>query len=694
MNTYSSIFVLAALGALAGAAAGAPVVDTSQWKCEACPFEKGTTGTVEAGAGYASTASARYGDYTGLDRSGGHVIAGGTLRWRDGEGAWGDVAATDLGLDTRTLAAQGGLDGLVKLQLGYGETPHLLSDSGRTPFLGVGGNRLTLPFAPAASTGAMPLADSLQSVELGFTRKRYDAGATLQAVPDLNLSVSVRRDTREGLQRLGGSFYSTATALLLPIDQVTDQLEVSAAYARGPLRGSVAWQLSRFRNHETSLTWDNPFTPVVAGAGTGQMAQAPDNQFHQLYANAGWDPMPEVQVSGEIAAGTMTQDAAFLAPTLNTGLGVTAADLPQSSLQGRVKTFNGSLRVSATPMQGLRLHASVARDLRDNRTPSNAYPAVSTDMFVGATERTNLPYDFKQDRLKLHADWRGPARLQLSGGVEYDRRERSYQEVVNTHETTVWTRGSMPLGGEATVALKLAHADRQRGDYGTVVTIDPPENPLLRKYNMADRLRDSVGLRVDTRPAENATVTLHADWSNDDYTRSPIGLTDGQTLDMGADFAVAVTDDLQIRGFGQFERVRSRQAGSSVFAGPDWRANSRDGTEVLGLGVRQMLLKGKLQLDGDATVARSRSRTVVATGGDAPLFPNIGSAQDTLRLQATWQVRPALALVGSWWFERYSAADWHYDGVGPSTVSNLLALGEQPAQYHVNVVRLALRYRF
>lgn len=693
MNSYSSVLVLAALGALAGPAAAAPAVDTSQWKCEGCPADKGTSGTLEAGVGNTSAASARYGDYSGLDRKGTHLVAGGNLRWRSGEGGWGDLAATDLGLDTRTLSAQGGLEGLFKLQLGYAETPHWLSDSGRTPFQGVGSDRLTLPFAPAASTAAMPLADTLQPVATGFKRKRYDAGASLQAVPDLNLSVSVRRDTRDGLQRLAGSFYSTSSALLLPIDQVTDQLEVAAAYASGTLRGSVAWQLSRFRNHDAALTWDNPFTPVVAGAGSGQMALAPDNQFHQLYANAGWDPLPEVQVSGEIAAGTMTQDQPFLAPTLNPNLGVTAADLPQSSLQGRVKTFNGSLRVSATPMQGLRLHGTYARDLRDNRTPSNTYPAVSTDMFVGATERTNLPYDFKQDRLKAWADWRGPAKLLLSGGFEYDRRDRSYQEVVNTHETTWWARGSMPMGDNA-LSLKLAHADRQRSTYGTVVTIDPPENPLLRKYNLADRLRDSVGLRLDTKPAENATVTLHADWSNDDYTRSPIGLTDGTALDMGVDLAVQATDDLQIRAFGQFERARSRQAGSALYATPDWRASSRDGTEVLGLGLRQMLLKGKLQLDGDITVARSRSRTVVDAGPDTAAFPQMGSAQDTLRLQATWQMRPDLALVGSWWFERYSAADWHYDGVGANTVSNLLALGEQPAQYHVNVVRVAVRYRF
>ncbi len=694
MNTFSSVIVLAALGVLglAGGAAAAPAVDTSNWKCESCPFEKGTSGSVELGAGLVSAGSAKYGDATGLDRS--HAIVNGSLRYRDEEGFWVDAAASDLGLAVRTLSAQGGQDGVFKLQFGYSELPHRLYDTGVTPFEGVGGSRLTLPFAPAATTGAMPLALYQHAADAGFERKRIEGGATLQTVPEWRWSVNVRRDKRDGLQLMGGSFYSTASQLLVPVDQATDEIEASGAYQSGTLRAGVGWQLSRFRNHAASVTWDNPFTQVVAGAAQGQLALAPDNDFHQVWANAGWDPLPELQLTGDLAAGTMTQNAPFLDPTLNNTLGVTAADLPQASLQGKVNTFNGSLRATATPMAGLRLNATYARDVRDNRTPSNVWPALSTDMFVGATERTNLPYDFKRDRIKLAADWRGPAKLNLAGGVDWDRRERSYQEVVNTHETTFWARGSRPLGADTALELKLAHGERHHSTYGTVTQISPPENPLLRKYNLADRTRDSAGARLDLKPTEIASVTLNADWAYDDYDRSPIGLTDSRTVDLGMDVAVAVSDDLQLRGFAQLERIRSRQAGSAAFASPDWRANSRDATHLLGLGLRQALLNGKLTLDGDLTFARTSSRVAVDPGPVTAPFPTAHTTQDGLRLQAAYQVQPRITLTGSWWYERYVSRDWHLDGVGPDTVSNLLALGDQPARYHVNVVRLAVRYSF
>ena len=65
MRTYSSLFLLATLGVLSFPGA-AFAVDTSNWKCESCPYPKGSTGTVEVGIGANSAESARFGDYTGL----------------------------------------------------------------------------------------------------------------------------------------------------------------------------------------------------------------------------------------------------------------------------------------------------------------------------------------------------------------------------------------------------------------------------------------------------------------------------------------------------------------------------------------------------------------------------------------------------------------------------------------------------
>ena len=697
MRTLRPLFLLGAVGTLSTAAGSAlAAVDTSQWKCESCPFEKpGTSGTVDLGVGLVSEDSAKFGDSTGLDRKGGFLVAGGAARYRGERGLYGSVAASDLGLDARSLAAEVGKEGLYSLRLGYAEIPHRLSDTATTPFLGAGGGVLTLPAGfPAVDTAGMPLASTLQPVGLGFKRSRFDAGVAWIAGDNWTHRVSLRHDVRDGTQRIAGSFFSTASHLVMPVDQVSDQFEFSTSYFSRRLQASLGYQVSLFRNGTDSLTWTNPFTPVAPGAVTGQLALAPDNQFHQIVGSAGYDISSWIRASGEFAVGRMTQDAAYVAPTLNATLAATLPALPAQSLHGRVDTFNGSAKLTATPTDRLRVNASYAREVRDNRTSGQSYPAVSTDAFLGAVPRVNQPFSFKQDRFKLNADYRGPGSLKASVGADQDDTQRTLQEVVTTRETTLWGRVGAQARENLSLSLKLAHAQRSHSTYGVATWVDPPENPLLRKYNLAERRRDSAGLRADVAVGENVTIGLTVDVANDDYTQSTIGLLDGRSIDVGGDVSVAVSDQTQLHLFAQAERIRSRQAGSQAFGPADWWARSKDAVDLFGLGVKHTALKGKLEIGADLTFSRSHSDVTVDAGASGPLFPTATTALDSLKVHATYRLKENLSLTGSWWYENYDAQDWRLDGVQPATIWNLLAFGEQPPRYRVNVVAVALRYRF
>ncbi|HJW10794.1 MAG TPA: MtrB/PioB family decaheme-associated outer membrane protein, partial [Albitalea sp.] len=456
MRTFTPLWLLGALGALS-LSVGTPAwaVDPSQWTCSSCPFEEaGTQGAVEVGAGAVSTHSAKFGDFTGLDRRGGFVVLGGEARMRGSDGFYGSASASDLGLDTRSLAAELGQEGRFTLRLGYAELPHLLSDTAQTPFIGSGSNSLGLPAGyPAASTAAMPLATTLQPVDLGFKRSRVDLGASVNGGADWTYRLAVRHDVRDGTQRAAGSFFSTTSQLVAPVNQTTDEFEVSAAYAGRVWQANLAYRASIFRNSDDALTWQNPFIAPVAGATSGQIALAPDNQFHQWVANAGFQISPMLRASAELALGRMTQDSSYLPATLNGTL--TVPILPASSLNGSADTLDLSLRLSAAPTERLRLSASVTRNERDNQTPSLAYPTVSTDMFVGAATRVNLPYSFTRDRFKLDADYRGPGSLKLSAGAEQDNVQRTLQETDTTRETTVWARASARATDTLSLALKL-----------------------------------------------------------------------------------------------------------------------------------------------------------------------------------------------------------------------------------------------
>ena len=85
-------------------------VDTSEWKCEYCPFDDGYRAEVDAGVGYVSDDAARFGNGTGLDEKGADLELGGSGRYRkDGT----DVSwyAEDLGIDSRVLNISAGRPG-------------------------------------------------------------------------------------------------------------------------------------------------------------------------------------------------------------------------------------------------------------------------------------------------------------------------------------------------------------------------------------------------------------------------------------------------------------------------------------------------------------------------------------------------------------------------------------------------------
>jgi MtrB/PioB family decaheme-associated outer membrane protein len=697
MRIFSSLIQLAALGALSNAACSAlAAVDTSQWKCESCPFEKeGRSGTLEAGVGAVSDDSAKFGDFNGLQKKGAYLALGGNVRYRGDNGVYGNVTASDLGLDTRSIGFDGGREGLYTLKLGYAEIPRHQADGAMTPFLGNGGSSLTLPGGfPAVDTASMPLATTLQPIDVSSKRSRWDASFAWVAGEQWSTQLSLRRDVRDGMQRFSGSFFTSASQMVAPLDQTTDQLEVSTTFASRRLQASLAYQISLFRNGEPSLTWANPFTPVVFGSDSGQLALAPDNQFHQIVASAGYQVTPTIRASGDIAFGRMTQDAAFLPITANSSLAATVPALPAQSLHGRADTFNAGARVTAAPAEGLRLNASYDRNVRDNKTPSESYPAVSTDMFLGAISRSNQPFSFTQDRFKLGADYRGPGSLRSAVGVEQDDRERTLQEVVTTRETTLWGREQAQATDNLSLALKLAHGQRDASTYGIAAWIEPPQNPLMRKFYLADRRRNTASARADATLVEGVNVGLGVDYSNDDYSHSTIGLTDGRSLSVGVDFSAAISDQTQLYGFVQSERIRSNQAGSQVFALPDWTARNEDKTDTVGFGIKQLAMKGKLELSADAVFTRMRNDISVDAQVLSPAFPPVKTSADRLRLRAVYRVQDNLSLVGSWWYERYESQDWHLDGVYPATISNLLAFGDQPPRYRVHVLQFAVRYRF
>ncbi len=80
-------------------------------------------------------------------------------------------------------------------------------------------------------------------------------------------------------------------------------------------------------------------------------------------------------------------------------------------------------------------------------------------------------------------------------------------------------------------------------------------------------------------------------------------------------------------------------------------------------------------------------------GGATEAFPQNWSKLESTRLDTTYQWTPALQVRFIFTHETYNSRD-SLAGVGPGTIPGLVAFGIQPYLDKVNVVGLAMRYRF
>lgn len=675
------------------AAQQAEMPDLSKWQCNLCKFEDSAAGSIEVGAGNVSERSAKFGDFSGLEDKGAYFIGEVTSRYRGANGIYWNVRASDIGLDSRSASLEGGRQGSYRLVLDSDSIPRSYADTAQTPFLGSGSTRLALSAGfPVTTTGLMPLATTLRPAALEAERHRIRLGASWLPLDRWQFDLSYRRDAKDGTKRGSGAFFVTAAQFVEPVSWVTDQIEASASYSGARLQAKFAYHASRFRNDINALTWQNPFAIGGFPAATaGQLASAPDNQFHQLTASLGYQISDRTRASADVAWGRMTQDEAFLAPTLNGTLAVPA--LPGTSLDARARTLIANLRVNSRITDALRVDASYSHDERDNQTRQAVYSWVTTDMFL-ALPRTNTPYSFERDRLKLAADYRFSAAIRAAAGAEQDSRKYTFQQFRKTDETTLWAKGNWRALDNVDLSLKLSGAERRNAGFAVVDPVVPPENPLLRVYSLANRSRETVGLRADIAATEKIQVGLGFDSSRDRYGDTRIGLTGGREYGLNGDVSAMLTEQTSAHLFASHQLIKWQQAGSQTFATPDWSAASEDKIDVLGIGVRHAAIKDKLDIGADYAYTRTRGSVRVNAGVADPPFPEQTTSMHGLKLYFAYKVDAQWTINGGYWSERYRSANWALDGIAPATVPNLLVLGAQSPQYRVNVLRISAKYSF
>jgi MtrB/PioB family decaheme-associated outer membrane protein len=686
---------------------GAPV-DTSGWECNFCPFEDGRRESeVEAGSLYADGVGAKFGEFDGISEDGGYLVVDGAAGERRESGSFWQVTAKDLGLDNGGFAAATGRDGLWRVDLGYVASPHNVYDTTVTPFVAGSSSPLSLPadWVRAGNTQFMTALDSsLRGYDLETTRERGSLGGEYHSPSGWLTELRYTHETRDGRRLFGSNFITTTSQLAGPVDFVTDQVDWSARYVTA--RGTVGLSYfgSFFSNKRVDLAWENPFGAIAPGADLGRSALAPDNRYNQLALNLRYQLGAAWRIGLNASVGRGEQDDSFLPYTTNPLIATTP--LPRASLGGDVDIRHVDLQLAADLgaqiawLEGLSGKLNYRYYERDNGTPQADYSYVEGDSFPAGVA-TNLPYGYQRQKLSVTGDYdlarllwpdSGPA-LRLSGGWDREEWDRKFQEAENSTEDRGWVRLRVsPLDWLAFDA-RYGAANRDTDPY----IVDPlgsaPQNPLLRKYNLADRERDFWDLEVQLSLPGNLALALAGFDRRDDYVNTTLGLTRSRDSGGTADLSWTISEKISAFAFYGRQEISGQQSGSQAFGSPDWRAESVDQFDTASIGLRLGGLNDKWNVQFDYFLVDGQGDIEVTSGSPAA-FPPLRTRSHGPSLEVEYRATPALDIIGTLRYEHFDAHDWALDRVEPDTVPAVLASGADAYDYDANLIGISFRYRF
>ncbi len=381
------------------------------------------TNYIELGAESVSQGASKFGEYNGLNKSGGRAVGNFSVRGGDayeggdGTNRW-TLTGSDLGTSSRSADASFSNQGSWSVGVGYDALRHNLSNSYITPYNGgIGGNVFTLPSSFAATTTANSLSptgtDALNATQRGALHQMelYSTrtNSTLNVGVNLNEQWKVKFDFNHLEQdggklkgfgsMLNGTVTNEAVAMLpSPTKYKTDTMSLALNWVGERGHINTSYTSSIFRDAYDRVTFE-----TFAGAKSMQtMTTAPSNVYQQLNLGAGFAFTPRTKLIAGYSLSRNTQNEAFVTDSISM---VTAA--PRTSLDGKVVNTHYDLKLVDQTSKDLALSAGMKYDQRDNRTESNFYRFNALD--GGANHVANFPnapYSIAKTLWELAGDYR------------------------------------------------------------------------------------------------------------------------------------------------------------------------------------------------------------------------------------------------------------------------------------------------
>lgn len=683
------------------------------------------------------------------------------LNYRDDEDRWVSLDTTHIALLDQRTNLSGGQYGKYKIDLQYDQTPHRFAHEAWTMYSGLGSGDMTLPDAMQAdlqNNAPTPKdkADKLINVyeptghayDAKIVRKKGSVAAEYSDLAPFIFKTEVSSEERTGERPILGSIgFSNFEELVQPIDYNTTNAKLSAEYLSKDVFASLGYYLSVFQNDHSSLTWDNPFRvtdDTAAGPAAARMSLAPDNIFHGPSAAVSFMNLPmKSRVSLNASWGFMSQNDDFLPYTSNTailgtdpsGQSFAASDrsnLPAGSPEASVVTQLYSAVVTSKPVDLMDTKISYRAYDYNNNTDEITFPGdVAYDTSWAEGELTNKPASFLKQTAAAEAGYKVFDDTRAGLGYEWDGVHRTNREVEDQSDNTLSASIDHKFSDWAGVKTSYEKIFRRIGSYNFREPFgdeqDPPQMPLLRKYDEADRDTDQVHFLGTVTPVDNLSLAGSFIYGQSTFDESVFGLKDDRFYILSADVDYTFCRWASANAFYSYEQHNDRQTDRQwnpdgpgdpyvtdigVQSNSNWDGDGEDVVHTAGAGTTMTLIPKTLFFDLSYAYSYAHGNVEFASplgtaADDAnPFVPSPWTMVDQTILQRVnprirWTVARNWELVAGYLWEKFNFND--FTGSGASLIpvkangdfqGGILAGSWPWPDYEVNLGYVTVRYKF
>lgn len=525
-----------------------------------------------------------------------------------------------------------------------------------------------------------------------------------------------------------------------PIDYITQNVAARVQYAQKDWSVRADIGLSVFDNRVESMIWDNTTRLTDTTGGTirtskGRIGVAPDN-WALNNSVSGFVKLPHnIKTRATLGFGLAKQDEDFLPHTINTAITDPTSQLvlPQSSLDGEIRTLIGNYWVGYQPIKQVSIEGNFNYYEFDNQTEEIIFPGyvADGDHLLDTMGRASIPYEYIRRNFGVKANLKPIS--YISTGISF-KRERFSRDHRNVHRSNENIFGfSLDLFPVSWITLRNSYtrAERKAEDYEPDAVDESfpegeatasPHLEKLRRFDQADRDRDKIVSQASLELSGYADLILQANLNFDDYAKSEssgidtlYGLKESRAtaLSAGLNFYPLTRLTLFLDYTREFlfselhSRLRNVVGGTGTDSVQnDWGTKIKDLTDIFSLGFLVDIFPQELSWQANYTYSYTRGRNDNfftpggAAAGDAPAWPETKYEIQFLNSLIRYKISEQVSIFGEYRFEKYFVQDFTIDNLAPQIVGasnqgvrSVFLAGLQP-DYEGHLFGLKLAYQF